>query len=142
MRLGQKIGLISVFVIAAIGFYGFLLFDGDLDFDGHYEILQAIPYSRTKIAFEIERMDHQAMNGPRYAVVVDDHTPTTVELRRAIISFWRHRSFELANPGVSIIWAGPNLLTLTTNVPETRPDWVMNQSHRLGSVVVKYTGQP
>jgi len=143
MRPRQKIGLsIPGLIFAVIGVSGFLLFDGDLDFGGHYEILQTVPYSEQKIAFEIKRTDDQAMSGARYAVLVDDHTPTTVELRRAVISFWRHRSFALADQSVSIAWAGPNLITLTTEAPNTSPDWVVNQSHRISDVVVKYAGRP
>ena len=79
----------------------FLLFDGDLDTGGHYEVLQTVSYSKGRVAFEIERWDNQALSGPRYAVIIGDHTPSTIELRRAIISFWQRRSFVLANPSVS-----------------------------------------
>ena len=120
----------------------FLLFDGDLDTGGHYEVLQTVSYSKGRVAFEIERWDNQALSGPRYAVIIDDHTPSTIELRRAIISFWQRRSFVLANPSVSINWSGPNLLTLTTTAPGSSPDWVVNQSHRIGDVVVQYSGRP
>ena len=115
----------------------FLLFDGDLDTGGHYEVLQTVPYSKERVAFEIERWDNQALSGPRYAVIIGDHTPSTIELRRAIISFWQRRRFVLANPSVSINWSGPNLLTLTTTAPGSSPDWVVNQSHRIGDVVVQ-----
>jgi hypothetical protein len=117
-------------------------FDGDLDFGGHYEVLQTVPYSNGKIAFEIERWDNQALNGPWYAVIVDDHVPSTFELRRALISFWQRRSFRLADPSVSIIWSGPNRLTLSTNAPNTSPAWVMGQPHRIGDVVVEYSVRP
>ena|ERR1035441_7406249 len=129
-------------IFAALGLFVLLDFDGDLDFGGHYDILQTVPNSKGKIAFEIERWDNQALSGARYAVIVDDHVPSTFELRRAIISFWQRRSFELADQSVSIIWSGPNLLTLSTDAPNTDPDWVMNQSHRIGNVVVQYTGRP
>jgi hypothetical protein len=94
-------------IFAVLGLFVFLLFDGDLDFGGHYEVLQAVPYSKGRIALEIERWDNQALNGPRYAVIIDDHMPSTFELRRAIISFGQRRSFELADQSVSIIWSGP-----------------------------------
>jgi hypothetical protein len=127
---------------AALGLFIMLDFDGDLDFGGHHEVLKAVPYSEGQIAFEIERWDNQALNGPRYAVIIDDHIPSTFELRRAIISFWQRRSFELANENVSMAWSGPNLLTLGTDAPNTSPDWVMNQPHRIGNVVIQYTGRP
>jgi len=129
-------------VLAALGSFGFLLFDGDLDFAGHYEILQAVSYSPHRVAFEIQRTDDQALNGPRYAVLVSDHTPTKIEMKHAIISFWRHRSFTLADQRVSIKWAGPYLLNLTTTAPETNPDWLVKQIHQLGDVRVRYSGQP
>ena len=83
MRRGQKIiSTISGFIIAVLGIYGFLLFDGDMDFGGRYLILQRVPYSEQKIAFEVQRTDNQALSGPRYAILVSDHTPTTPELDR------------------------------------------------------------
>ena len=130
------------FIFAVLALFGFLLFDGDLDFGGHDAILQEVPYSGAKIAFEIERWDNQALSGPRYAVIIDDHRPSTFELRRAIISFWQRRGFELADQNVSITWAGPNLLTLTTDAPNTSPGWITDQSHRIGDVVVQYSGRP
>lgn len=143
MRTGQRRGLIILGVILAVlGGSGFLLFDGDLDFGGHYEILQTVPYSPDRIAFEIQRTDDQALNGPRYAVLIDDHTPTAPDMRHAIISFWRHRSFTLADQSVSITWAGPNVLTLTTTAAGTSPEWVLNQRHQVGDVSVRYSGQP
>lgn len=129
-------------ILAVLVGLGFLLFDGDLDSDGHYEILQTVAYSPDRVAFEIQRTDHQALNGPRYAVLIDDHTPTTIEMRHAIISFWRHRSFTLADQSVSIKWAGPNVLTLTTTAVGTRPEWVLNQRHQIGDVTVRYSGHP
>jgi hypothetical protein len=129
-------------IVALFGLWVFLNFDGDLDFGGHYEIIQTVPYPNGKIAFEIKRWDNQALSGDWYAVIVDDHVPSTFELRRALISFWQRRSFQLADRSVSITWSGPNLLTLTTDVSETSPDWVMNQSHRIGDVVVQYSGRP
>jgi hypothetical protein len=141
MRLEQR-RKIFLGSIAVLGFFAVPLFDGDLDFGGHYAILQEVPYSEAKIAFEIERRDNQALNGPRYAVIIDDHRPSTFELRRAIISFWQRRRFELADQNVSISWAGPNLLTLTTDTPNTSPGWVTDQSHRIGDVVVQYSGRP
>jgi hypothetical protein len=129
-------------IFAVPGLVGFLLFDGDLDFGGHYEVLQTVPYSKGKVAFEIERWDNQAMSGARYAVIIDDHVPSTFELRRAIISFWQRRSFELADQNVRIAWSGSNMLTLTTDAPNTSPDWVMNQPHRIGDVLVQYSGRP
>jgi hypothetical protein len=87
-------------------------------------------------------LGHAAMDGPRYAVIVDDHVPSTFELRRALISFWQRRSFELADPAVSISWSGPNQLNLNTGAPNTSLDWVTNQSHRIGDVTVRYSGRP
>jgi hypothetical protein len=127
---------------AVLGLWVLLNFDGDLDFGGHYEVLQTVPHSNGKIAFEIERWDNGALNGPWYAVIVDDHVPSTFELRHALISFWQRRSFRLAHQKVSIIWSAPNQLTLSTDAPNTSPDWVMNQSHRIGDVVVEYSGRP
>ncbi|MGI4756458.1 MAG: hypothetical protein ACRYGF_06370 [Janthinobacterium lividum] len=143
MRTGQRIGL-GVFgvVLTVLGGLGFFLFDGDLDSDGHYEILRAVSYSPNRVAFEIQRTDHQALNGPRYAVLISDHVPTTLEMKRAIISYWRHSSFTLADRSVSIQWTGPNLLTLTTTEPGTNPDWIVNQRHKIGDVTVNYSGQP
>lgn len=141
MRVKQKRPLLGLgLIVSVLGLSVFLLFDGDLDLGGHYEVLQRVPYSQGKIAFEIERWDNQALSGPRYAIIVDDHTPSTFELRRAIISFWQRRSFELADRNVNITWAGPNLLILTTDAPATRPGWVLNRSHRIGDVVVQYSG--
>jgi hypothetical protein len=134
--------LILGLFFTVLGSLVFLLFDGDLDFGGHYKVLQTAPYSKAKIAFEIERWDHEALSGPRYAVIVDDHLPSTFELRPAIISFWQRRSFELADHNISISWSGPNVLTLSTDAPNTSPDWVMNQPHRIGDVVVQYSGRP
>jgi hypothetical protein len=141
IKLKRNLFILSL-VLAVLGLFGCLLFDGDLDFVGHYEVLQTVPYSKGRIAFEIGRWDNQALSGPRYAVIVDDHMPSTFELRRALISFWQRRSFELADQSVSIIWSGPNLLTLSTNAPNTSPDWIINQPHRIGDVVVQYTGHP
>jgi hypothetical protein len=144
-ELRRKLKLLTLILISAVlglSLFVFLLFDGDLDFGGHYEVLQTVPYSKGKIAFEIERTDNQALSGPRYAVVVVDRTPSIFELRRALISFWWRRSFELADQNVNITWSGPNLLTLTTDAPGTSPDWVLNQSHRIGHVVVRYSGRP
>jgi hypothetical protein len=140
-NLRRNLLILGLF-FAVLGLFILLDFDGDLDFGGHYKILQTVAYSKGKIAFEIERWDNQALNGPRYAVIIDDHTPSTFELRRAIISFWQRRSFELANESVSITWSGPNLLTLSTDAPNTSPGWVMSQSHRIGDVVIQYTGRP
>jgi hypothetical protein len=56
---------VSGLVVSVLGLLVFLLFDGDLDFGGHYEVLQTVPYSQGKIAYEIERWDNQALNGPR-----------------------------------------------------------------------------
>ena len=132
------LGVILVVLVVS----GFLLFDGDLDFGGHYEILQAVPYSPDRVAFEIQRTDDQALNGPRYAVLIDDHTPTPLEMKHAIISFWRHRSFTLAEKSISIEWAGPNMLSLTTTAAGTRPEWMLGQRRHIGDVIIKYSGQP
>jgi hypothetical protein len=129
-------------IFALLGSWVLLNFDGDLDFGGHYEVLQTVPSSTGKIALEIERRDNAAMDGTRYAVIVVDHAPSTFELRRALISFWQRRSFGLADPTVSISWSGPNQLTLNTDAPNTSPDWVTNQSHRIGDVIVRYSGRP
>jgi hypothetical protein len=143
MRPKLKRGLFTLgLIFTVLGLWVLLNFDGDLDFGGHYEVLQTVPYPNGKIAFEIERWDNQALSGPRYAVIVDDHTPSTSELRRAIISFWQRRSFALANPSVSIFWSGPNQITLSTDAPNTSPEWVTNQPHRIGDVVVEYSGRP
>ena len=143
MRLEQRRKIVILgLIFAVLGLFGFLLFDGDLDFGGHYAVLQTVPYSQAKTAFEIERWDDQALSGPRYSVIIDDHRPSTFELRRAIISFWQRRSFQLADQNVSITWAGPNLITLTTDAPNTSPDWVTDQPHRIGDVVVQYSGRP
>lgn len=131
-----------VVVLAVLGGYGFLLFDGDLDFGGHYEILQTVPYSPDKVAFEIQRTDNEALNGPRYAVLVDDHTPTILEMKHAIISYWRSRSFTLAEQSIIIKWAGPNVLTLTTTAAGTIPKWVVDQRRHIGDVTIRYSGQP
>ena len=128
--------------LAVLGGFGVLFFDGDLDFGGHYKILQTVPYSSDRAAFEIQRTDDQALDGNRYAILIDDHTPTTPEMRHAIISFWRHRSFTLADQSVSIKWAGPNVLTLTTTAAGTSPDWVLNQRHQAGDVTFRYFGRP
>ena len=142
MRLGQKLGLItSIFVIAILS-AGAVLLDGDFDSGKYYSIIQTVPYSPARIAFEIKRTDNQALDGPRYAVLIDDHNPTTLEQRHALISFWRHRSFQLADPSVSIVWAGPNRITLTTEAPSTTPDWLMKQPKKIGDVVVTYNGRP
>jgi hypothetical protein len=140
-KLRRNIFILSL-IFAVPALWVLLNFDGDLDFGGHYEVLQTVPYPNGKIAFEIERWDNQALSGNRYAVIVDDHVPSTFELRRALISFWQRRSFELADQRVSIIWSGPNQLTLSTDAPDTSPDWLVNQSHRIGDVVVKYAGRP
>jgi hypothetical protein len=132
------LGVILVVLVVS----GFLLFDGDLDFGGHYEILQTVPYSPDRVAFEIQRTDDQALNGPRYAVLIDDHTPTTLEMKHAIISFWRHRSFTLAEKSISIEWAGPNMLSLTTTAAGTSPEWMLGQRRNIGDVIIKYSGQP
>jgi hypothetical protein len=130
-------------IVGVLGCWVLLNFDGDLDFGGHYELLQTVPSSSgAKIAFEIKRWDNAAMDGPRYAVIVDDHVPSTFELRRALISFWQRRSFGLADPAVRISWSGPNQLNLNTDAPNTSPDWVTNQSHRIGDVTVRYSGRP
>jgi hypothetical protein len=134
--------LIVISVVVGLSLLVFLFFDGHLEFRGHYEVLQILPYSKEKVAFEIERSDNQALSGPRYAVVVSDHTPSTPELRRALISFWWRRNFGLADRSVNIIWSAPNLLTLATRAPGTSPDWIINQSHRIGKVVVQYSGRP
>jgi hypothetical protein len=135
-----KLGLI--FVVFGLFVLVFLLFDGDLDFGSRYQVLQAVPSSQEKIAFEIERTDKQALNGPRYAIVVMDHVPSTLELRRALISFWQRGSFALADPRVRITWSGPNRLTLTTDAPATSPDWLLHQAHRIGDTVIRYSGRP
>lgn len=133
---------IGLLFFALLGALGFLLFDGDLDFGGQYTVLQRVPSAHGKTAFEIVRTDHQALSGPRYAIIVDDHEPSNFELRRALISFWQRRSFELANQKVSIVWSEPNLLILTTDAPDTSPEWLINQSHRIGDVVIQYSGRP
>ena len=140
-KLSSSLFTLSL-IFAVLGLWVLLNFDGDLDFGGHYAVLQTVPYSNGKIAFEIERWDNQALSGPRYAVIIDDHLPSTFELRRALISFWQRRSFELADQSVSITWSGPNLLTLSTDAPNTSPDWVINQKHRIGDVAIRYTGHP
>jgi hypothetical protein len=77
MRAKQKTMLFTgIGISMVLGFaWLVLLFDGDLDFGGHYRILQANSNSDGKTAFEIERSDDQALSGLRYAVVVADHTP-------------------------------------------------------------------
>lgn len=117
-------------------------FDGDLDFGGRYVVLQAIPDTPGRIASEIQRTDDQALNGFRYAVLISDHTPTNLEMKHAIISFWRHKSFALADRSVSIKWAGPDVLTLTTTAAGTRPEWVLRQRRQIGDIAILYSGQP
>ena len=143
MHIGRRSGLIMAgLVVGLFGSAGLLLFDGDLDFGGRYEILQTIPYTPGRIAFEIQRTDNQALNGPRYAVLIEDHTPTTLEMKHAMISFWRHRSFRLANQSIVMNWLGPNALTLTTTAAGTKPEWVLRQRRQIGDVAIEYSGQP
>jgi hypothetical protein len=142
MRTRQWKGLITFgVVLILLGGLGLLLFDGDLDFGGHYEILQSVPFSSNRIAFEIERTDGQALSGPRYSVLVSDHMPTRLEMKHSMISFWRH-TFSLADQRVSIRWKGPNLLNLTATTPGSSPDWVINQKHQIDDVTIIYAGQP
>jgi hypothetical protein len=143
MRPGLKRTIIVITAIfAVLGLWVLLNFDGDLDFGGNYEVLQAVPGSNGKTAFEIRRWDTQALNGDWYAVIIDDHVPSTFELRRALISFWQRRSFRLADQNVTIIWSGPNRLSLRTEAPHSGDDWVVNQPRRIGNVVVDYSGRP
>ena len=143
MRSRRRLGpIIILVVLAVLGGFEFFVFDGDLDLSGHYEILQSVYYSPLRVAFEIQRTDDQALNGPRYAVLISDHIPTTIEMKHAIISPWRHRSFTLADQRINIQWTGPHLLTLTTTAPETSPDWLLQQRHQVGDVTVRYSGQP
>jgi len=138
----NKLMLVLVCAVLTVSLFVVLDFDGDLDFRGHYVILQKVPYSPEKIAFEVERWDDQALNGPRYAVIIDDHTPSRYELQQAMISFWRHRHFALADQNVRISWSGPNRLILETDVPNTSPDWVTGQTQHIADVVVHYSGRP
>src|SRR6185437_8275463 len=140
-RRKLKLGLIST--AAGLLLFVLLDFDGDLDFGGHYEILQTVPCSKNKIAFEIYRWDNSPLDGPRFTVIVDDHTPSKFELRRAMISFTReHQRFDLADAQVSIIWTGLNQLSLIADAPNTTPDWLTAQDRRIGNVAVEYSGRP
>ena len=140
-RLKRSFLVLSL-IVSLFGLWVLLNFDGDLDFGGHYEVLQTVPYPNGSTAFEIKRSDNEALSGDRYAVMIDDHVPSTFELRRALISFWQRRSFRLADPRVSITWSGPDRLTLNTDAANTSPDWVINQPRRIGDVVIDYSGGP
>ena len=142
MQIGRHWDLmIAGLVVAVLGSAG-LLFDGDLDFGGRYTILQAVFYAPGRTAFEVQRTDDQALNGPRYAVLIGDHTPTDLDMKHAMISFWRHRSFSLADPSIVMKWTGPNVLALATTATGTNPEWVLSQSKQIGDVTIKYSGQP
>ena len=132
MRLSTRSGFVLFgLILVVLGGFVFLLFDGELDYGGQYEILQTVSYSPNRIAFEVQRTDNQALNGPRYAVLIRDHVPSTRDMKHAIISFWRNDSFSIEGPQVSIQWLGPNLLNLTATRPGSNPDWVVDQKHSM-----------
>lgn len=143
MLLKRRWSVLVISTISAVlGLWVLLNFDGDLDFGGHYEVLQAVSGPNGKIAYEIRRWDSQASNGDWYAVITDDHVPSTVELRRVLISFWQRRSFRLSDQNVTIIWSGPSRISLSTDAPHSGDDWVVNQPRRIGDVVVDYSHRP
>jgi len=129
----SSVGIGVVVILAAASLYG--LFHGYFD-HGHFEIKQ-FQWSTTKqVAMIAERLDHEALGGLEYYVLIRNHLLTPAELRRAY--YGDTVVFNASSNCLTLHWDSPDKLTIKCNGSIVDRSHINAQRQQSGNITISY----
>jgi hypothetical protein len=127
------IGVAAVAVVVSAGLYA--LFHGYFD-HGQFEVLRVQWASSHQVAMVARRLDHEALGGLEFFVLVGSHLYTPSELRHAYYS--DAVVFSTSNDCLAVHWDAPNRLTITCDGLALGRDDINVERRQVGSVAISY----
>ncbi len=106
---------------------------------GEFQILSSTANGRD-VALLVKRSDHDSMSSDQVFVLLDNHIPSSVELRRAFHS--ETPVFSAGGDRLRLAWDGPRRLKIMCDHCDIQRNYVAQQKYRDGSVSIDYEGFP
>jgi hypothetical protein len=126
---------LAAFASLTLVLMGYMLFWGYFD-QGHFEIEQ-IQRSSKQVAVLAKRWDDQALGGLTYFVVIDNHLPSTEELKHEYHS--DAVVFDAMSDRLRLRWDGQKRLLVECEGPYLRQEFINAERHQKGDIAIVYS---